>query len=557
MRRASLQMIIVALAVAVSTSAMAVTITEFPIPTASSAPRGITAGPDGKLWFTEESGDKIATITTAGVITEFATGLTAASQPHSIVTGPDGNLWFTEQSGNQIGRITPGGVITEFAVPTPNGFPTGIIVGPDGTLIWFTEEHGNKIGHFDPATPGVISELTVPTASSRPTGIASGPDGNIWFTEYASGGNKIGRVTPAGVFTEFPVATPASDLSSIKAGPDGNLWFTEAAGNKIGRITPAGVITEFALPSANSRPSTIRLGPEGDLWFTEAFANRIGRISPVSPNAITEFPIPTAGTKPRGITAGPDGNLWFTEELGNRVGKLVRPVADDLGFIPPDMSTAKCENNVAKKLAELMRCITLCHVRAADAALAGKGFNEEACESTDPVSSCRAKYDAATSGLIATGTCPPCLDAAGQANLASQVEMKLDGHTAGLYCAGSVALGADDPGFVPPDKPTASCEDGAAKNLNRLMNCLTTCHVKMATQALKGKVFDEEACESTGAKSCRAKYNSSANALLATNTCPMCLDATGQATLANGTESDLDGYTTALYCAGTVPLPAP
>ena len=34
-------------------------IREFPIPTASSHPDGITAGPDGNLWFTEEVGNKI------------------------------------------------------------------------------------------------------------------------------------------------------------------------------------------------------------------------------------------------------------------------------------------------------------------------------------------------------------------------------------------------------------------------------------------------------------------------------------------------------------------
>jgi hypothetical protein len=34
-------------------------IREFPIPTANSAPVGITAGPDGNLWFTEVLGNQI------------------------------------------------------------------------------------------------------------------------------------------------------------------------------------------------------------------------------------------------------------------------------------------------------------------------------------------------------------------------------------------------------------------------------------------------------------------------------------------------------------------
>src|SRR5438477_348283 len=33
--------------------------TEYPIPTANSQPWGITAGPDGNIWFTEQYGNKI------------------------------------------------------------------------------------------------------------------------------------------------------------------------------------------------------------------------------------------------------------------------------------------------------------------------------------------------------------------------------------------------------------------------------------------------------------------------------------------------------------------
>src|SRR4029077_12946490 len=38
------------------------TITEFPIPTANSSPYGITAGPDGNLWFVETAANKIGEI---------------------------------------------------------------------------------------------------------------------------------------------------------------------------------------------------------------------------------------------------------------------------------------------------------------------------------------------------------------------------------------------------------------------------------------------------------------------------------------------------------------
>jgi streptogramin lyase len=81
-------------------------IMEFPIPTLNSNPDGITAGPDGALWFTETDGNKIGRITTSGVITEFPIP-TSDSQPSSITVGPDGALWFTEFGANQIGGSRP------------------------------------------------------------------------------------------------------------------------------------------------------------------------------------------------------------------------------------------------------------------------------------------------------------------------------------------------------------------------------------------------------------------------------------------------------------------
>src|SRR5437660_7193712 len=76
---------------------------EFPIPTLSSTPQGITSGPDGNLWFTELGGLKIGRITTRAAITEFAIS-PLLTEPWAIAAGPDGNIWFTEEVG-KVGAI--------------------------------------------------------------------------------------------------------------------------------------------------------------------------------------------------------------------------------------------------------------------------------------------------------------------------------------------------------------------------------------------------------------------------------------------------------------------
>jgi len=96
--------------------------------------------------------NKIGRITPAGSITEFLIGSTCGYPdgcgPIGITAGPDGNLWFTAFDGNSIWRLMPSGSFTGvFHTPTKTSRPYGITTGPDGNL-WFTEYIGNKIGRL-------------------------------------------------------------------------------------------------------------------------------------------------------------------------------------------------------------------------------------------------------------------------------------------------------------------------------------------------------------------------------------------------------------------------
>ena len=288
-------------------------ITEFLLPTGALA-GSITLGPDGALWFTETSRNRVGRITTAGVITEFPVP-TPNSAPRTIVTGPDGALWFTEAGADQIGRITMAGVITEFGVGAGT-LPLGLTSGPDGAL-WFTEFNVNRIGRM--TTDGIVSSFPGSTsfASAQPVDIVRGPDGALWVAEF--GAPRVGRITTGGTFTEFVVPSN-SDTTRITLGPDGALWFTEALGGRIGRVTSAGVVTEFPLPTSISGQVGIVAGPDGALWFTESNSNEIGRIT--TTGNVTEFDIPTNDSSPVAITAGPDGAVWFTELGADKIGRM-------------------------------------------------------------------------------------------------------------------------------------------------------------------------------------------------------------------------------------------
>ena len=73
---------------------------------------------------------------------------TGIADPLGITAGPDGNLWFTNLHGASIGRITPSGTISNFTDPSIS-FPAWIASGPDGGL-WFTSDGYNTIGRITP-----------------------------------------------------------------------------------------------------------------------------------------------------------------------------------------------------------------------------------------------------------------------------------------------------------------------------------------------------------------------------------------------------------------------
>jgi uncharacterized delta-60 repeat protein len=105
---------------------------------------------------------------------------------------------------------------------------------------------------------------------------------------------------------------------------------------------------------------------------------------------------------------------------------------DDFALLPPDPTTAKCEDKFAASAAKLLAAVVKCHVRTAKAAVAEQAFDEGACEA-----SAEAKYGATIAGLQG---CPSCATANFTSVLA-QVERMADHELNGaVYCAGTVTF---------------------------------------------------------------------------------------------------------------------
>jgi streptogramin lyase len=300
----------------------------------SMAPSGeIVAGSDGNMWYARNSSkSEVTRITPAGAITEF--NKEAEHAPRSMTLGPDGNVWYTagvpglkklgeEYETSAIGRITPAGQVTEFTAGLSTKPLLGqITTGSDGNL-WFVND-GNPftIGRITPT--GEIKEFTIEKKPwLKPSGIAAGIDGNVYFG--ASGENEgeeteslIMQITPTGAIM---IAKQLSDSEPVElaTGPEGSVWFTADSTelgqpNVIGRLTPEGRLEEHLLILADETfGHAITPGPDGNMWFTTAYkgVRRVGVIGTGAPAASQAPPVVTGVDEP-GNELSCTGAGWST-----------------------------------------------------------------------------------------------------------------------------------------------------------------------------------------------------------------------------------------------------
>jgi virginiamycin B lyase len=195
----------------------------------------LTVGPDAALWFTSNvffgSPPAVGRFDPATHATQVfrTTGgrgvggdVTARGVPGGITAGPDGALWFTLWPAKpRLGRMSTGGSFSRVATPgvTPEG---GLTAGADGFL-WFScaRSFRREICRLDPVTRALAVFRRPPLETDLSLPLTAAPQGGIWFKQPAIDPDRehLFRMSTAGAATEFP--TPPRIIGVAQRGAGG------------------------------------------------------------------------------------------------------------------------------------------------------------------------------------------------------------------------------------------------------------------------------------------------------------------------------------------------
>lgn len=191
---------------------------------------------DGAVWFAESTLGSVTRLRD-GDFTRFIVGtldasLPADAVPFAVAIAPDGAVWATLPSADKLLRIAPDASAKAFDVPTRRSGLGDIAVGSDGA-VYFAQLSANKIGRF---AGGKFEEFAVPTPAAGLTGLAVAPDGAVWFTELR--GHKLGRLHK-GTIKEFPLPRPDARPFGLTVDSANNVWYADLSG-WVGRLQAEG-----------------------------------------------------------------------------------------------------------------------------------------------------------------------------------------------------------------------------------------------------------------------------------------------------------------------------
>jgi streptogramin lyase len=241
--------------------------------TVSANPSGIVTDVAGNVYITLYGNDRVAMITSSGVVTYLDT----IYYPSGITIDTQDNLYVSDIDDYRVYQKSPGRAHTVFA---GNGFygsvdgpkasasfqgPGGLYMDAAGN-IYVADQLANKIRKISPlgivstiagsGAAGSLNGVGAAASFNNPDGIAVDAQGNIYVADTKN--NLIRKITPAGIVSTLAGSGAAGNANGAGTAASfnyptgvavdalGNIFVADFKNNLIRKITPSGIVSTLA-----------------------------------------------------------------------------------------------------------------------------------------------------------------------------------------------------------------------------------------------------------------------------------------------------------------------
>lgn len=208
-------------------------VTRFALPTGSGNANLNTAAFDGRgvLWFTGQSGVYGRLDPVTGDIRVFPAP--RGRGPYGITATPDGTVYYASLAGNHIARIdSASGAAEVIEPPTPRQGARRVWADSTGAL-WVSEWQSGQLSRYDPRTRGWRA-WRLPGASPQAYAVYVDAEDAVWVSDF--GANAVLRFDPVHErFESFPSPQAHAAVRQM-LGRAGEVWAPESGTDQLVRF---------------------------------------------------------------------------------------------------------------------------------------------------------------------------------------------------------------------------------------------------------------------------------------------------------------------------------
>ena len=210
-------------------------VTRYPMPPGTPPINFNTAvfGKDGTLWFTGQAGYYGRVDFPSGAVRVF--NAPRGRGPYGITATPDGTIYYASLAGNHIARIdTASNTATPIDPPTAGQGARRVWSDSRGR-IWVSEWNAGQVGMYDPGSNS-WKEWKLPGGRPQAYAVYVDDKDKVWLTDF--GGNAIVRFDPTNEqFTSFALPEANANIRQLLGRP-GELWGAESGVDRLVVVRP-------------------------------------------------------------------------------------------------------------------------------------------------------------------------------------------------------------------------------------------------------------------------------------------------------------------------------